>query len=108
MLIPTASLAKCSIRAQQRGGPRRKLSPTFLETILLHDPWRSAIPRQGVRIAGAWFNDTVDFEGAGIAHELWLNRSRFTSNVDLRRVRTASLLPLNGSVINGTLASARP
>ncbi len=30
----------------------RLLSPGFLETILLHDPFRRAVPCQGVRIIG--------------------------------------------------------
>jgi hypothetical protein len=81
----------------------RKLSPAFLDTILLHDPWRTAIPRQGVRIAGAWFVEPVDLEEADIAHELWLNRSRFTADVNFRGLRTRSLMSLNGSVIAGTL-----
>lgn len=35
-------------------GPNRdrRLSQGFLETVLLHEPFRSATPRQGVRIAG--------------------------------------------------------
>jgi hypothetical protein len=31
-------------------GSERWLSPLFLETLLLHDPWRSAVPRHGIRI----------------------------------------------------------
>jgi hypothetical protein len=84
-------------------GPERRLSARFLETLLLHDPWRRAIPRQGVRIVGALFAELVDLNEAEIAHEFWLDRSRFTSNVDFHRIRTRSLLSLDGSVFTGTL-----
>jgi hypothetical protein len=84
-------------------GPERRLSAHFLETLLLHDPWRGAIPRQGVRIVGALFDEPVNLVEAEIAHELWLDRSHFTSNVDFHRIRTRSLLSLRGSVVTGTL-----
>jgi uncharacterized protein YjbI with pentapeptide repeats len=82
----------------------RKLSSGFLETILLRDPWRGAIPRQGVHIIGAWFEEPVDLAGAEIAHQLSLEEARLTSDVDLRRIRTKSLVSLDGSaVVTGTL-----
>jgi uncharacterized protein YjbI with pentapeptide repeats len=84
-------------------GPERRLNGRFIETILLHDPWRRAIPRQGVRIVGALFDEPVDLVEAEIAHEFWLVRSRFTSDVDLSGIRTRSLLSLSGSVFTGTL-----
>ncbi len=55
----------------------RKLGQSFLETILLDDPYRSAIPRQGVRILGAWFPEPIDLAHARVEHQLWLHRSRF-------------------------------
>ena len=82
---------------------QRKLSSAFLETILLYDPWRSATPRRGVRIRGAWFDETVDLVEADIDHELWLQKSRFTSDVYFTGVRAKSILSLNGSLITGTL-----
>jgi uncharacterized protein YjbI with pentapeptide repeats len=84
-------------------GPERRLSTAFLEVMLLHDPWRSTIPRRGVRIVGAWFDETVDLVEAEIAHELRLSRSRFTSEFYLVRLQMQSLLSLYGSVITGTL-----
>jgi hypothetical protein len=39
---------------QQNGWPpTRTVRAAFLEAILLHEPFRSAVPRQGVRIIGA-------------------------------------------------------
>ena len=51
----------------------RRLSPAFLEAVLLHDPWRGAIPRQGVRIAGALFSDPLDLSHARLNCQLWLD-----------------------------------
>jgi hypothetical protein len=56
--------------------PERRLCPTFLETILLHDPWRSAIPRQGVRLEGVWLEDPLELSHALIPCTLWFRRSR--------------------------------
>ena len=42
----------------------RKLSQVFLETILLGEPFKGAVPRQGVRIVGAWFEEPIDLENA--------------------------------------------
>jgi hypothetical protein len=42
----------------------RVLRPEFLETMLLHEPYRSAVPRQGVRIVGAWFKEKLDLSDA--------------------------------------------
>src|SRR5438034_9918074 len=41
----------------------RILTPAFLETILLNDKYRVALPRQGVRITGARFVKTIDLAG---------------------------------------------
>ena len=68
----------------------RKLSSAFLETVLFYDPWRSAIPHQGVRILGAWFDEPIDLVEAEIFQEIRLDHSRFTSDVDLSKVRRNS------------------
>ena len=43
------------------GWPKsRVLQPEFLETILLREPYRSALRRQGVCIVGAWFTEPLN------------------------------------------------
>lgn len=54
------------------GGDRR-LTPEFLSDILLRNPWRGELQRQGVRIYGGWFDETVDLQGARLEHELWVS-----------------------------------
>ena len=75
----------------------RELSPAFLETILLHDPFRSALTRSGVRIVGAWFRQPVDIADATLDRQLWLDQSRFNSNVDLSGLKTAKMVSFEGS-----------
>ena len=60
---------------------KRRLSPEFLEMILLHKPWSSALPRQGVRIVGAYFDAPVDLAESSLEHPLWLHDSRFAGTV---------------------------
>ncbi|MCH7780212.1 MAG: hypothetical protein IH848_05140, partial [Acidobacteria bacterium] len=81
----------------------RKLSSKFLETILLHEPFRSALTRNGVRIIGAWFRESVDLANAKLEHQLWLDNSRFDSSVDISGLKGASHLSLEGSTFTGTL-----
>ena len=69
----------------------RILSSRFLETILLHEPFRSAIPRQGVRIFGAYFPDEINLTDASIERPLMVDRSRFKSQVDMFRLRTPAV-----------------
>ena len=81
----------------------RKLSSIFLETILLHEPFRSAIPRQGVRIIGAYFPDDINLTDASIERPLMVHKSRFKSQVDMFRLKTLALISLEGSKFDGGL-----
>ena len=75
----------------------RKLTSDFLETILLHEPFRSAIPRRGVRIFGAYFPNCIDLRDASIERPLRLAQSRFKSQVDMSRLRTPTVISLEDS-----------
>ena len=107
-------IANFNIRANEELDPRnpdhddkwsdnRRLSSRFLETILLHEPFRSAIPRQGVRIFGAYFSDVIDLIDASIEQPLLLYKSRFKSQVDMNRLRTPTVISLEGSKFDGDL-----
>jgi hypothetical protein len=82
----------------------RVLRPVFLETLLLHQPWRDAVPRHGVRIVGAWFREPLDLSNAELTCALQLVWSRFESEVNLSRLRTPHLLSLDGSAVTGMLS----
>lgn len=75
----------------------RELRGTFLEAILLHEPFSSALTHKGVRIIGAWFREKIDLESAEIDHEVWLDWSRVENSVKLSGARTGHLLSLEGS-----------
>ena len=81
----------------------RKLRSSFLETILLHEPYRSSIPRQGVRIIEAYFPNRIDLSDASIHRPLILEQSRFDSNVELSRLTTSTYISFQGSIIKGKL-----
>ena len=72
--------------------PNRVLRPAFLETILHHEPYRSALPRHGIRISGAWFRDRIDLSNSILIHQLWLNASRFDSVIDLAHLKTSNVI----------------
>ncbi len=80
-----------------------KLSKQFLETILLKDPYKSALPRQGVRISGATLTETIDLSGAHFPWDLWLVDSIFEKDVDLSEIDAASGVKLDRSQVKGEL-----
>ena len=82
---------------------RRTLSPRFLKTILLHEPFRSAVPPQGVRIIGAYFKDAIDLSDASIEWPLALRESLFKSSSMMRRLRTPKFVSFDGSRFDGEL-----
>jgi len=81
----------------------RLLGPGFLESVLLHEPWTSALPRQGVRINGALFDAPVELADGRIEHPLQLSNSRFTKRVDFQRIETRSYMSLVRSHFQGQL-----
>ena len=81
----------------------RKLSSRFLETILLHEPFRSAVPYHGVRIVGAYFPDCINLRGAVLERQLMLYGSYFDSKVDMTFLKTSTFLALTGSKFDSEL-----
>ncbi len=77
--------------------PQRELSKRFIETISLSDPYRSNIPRQGIKIIGARFRETVDLSHAKLDRDLWLTNSSFEGT------SAAEALNLVGAEIAGHL-----
>ncbi|MFQ5965915.1 MAG: hypothetical protein ACE5KZ_16745 [Candidatus Scalinduaceae bacterium] len=75
----------------------RILTPEFLKTILLRKPYRRALTYHGVRVIGAWFSEILDMSNASLAHDLWLDSSRFDSNVELSFLKTTHLISFENS-----------
>src|SRR5262249_60299791 len=87
----------------------RILRPKFLETILLEDKYRSALPRRGVRIVGARFTQRIDLVNAELKHELWLNDCLLEQGVDFSGAKSSNLLSFDGSKVDGafTMTASR-
>ena len=82
---------------------RRKLSSSFLRTILLNEPFRSAIPHRGVWIIAAYFKDEIDLRDASIQRLLALHSSLFNSPVNMSRFKTTKFISFTGSRFEGAL-----
>lgn len=78
--------------------PRREVSPAFLRTIALSDPWRGAINSRGVRIVGAWIRHPLIFADTTIDHEMGLESCRFDAPVNLNGLHTPHSFSLSNSV----------
>lgn len=85
----------------------RVVSAAFLETVLLQEPYRGALCRQGVRIVGAWFKEALDLESARLGHTLWLDNARFEQEVQLSDLKSTDPLSLEGSYFARSLAISR-
>jgi hypothetical protein len=85
------------------GGSRdqRVLTPLFLNTILLFEPYRSAIPRQGVQIRGAHFRDAVNLAGGELARDFSITDSNFDRDLDLQYLHARGSISLEKSRIVG-------
>ncbi len=83
----------------------RTLRPIFLETILLHRPYKEALTRNGVQIVGAWFKESLDLSSSSLTHELTLRSCRFDSYVRLDNIRTSGVIGLRDSKFNGGLTA---
>ena len=81
----------------------RVLTPKFLQTILLDEPYRSAITRQGVDIRGGWFREPIEMENASIECRLGLFGCRVDGNVNFFMLKSSESIALNGSTFRGIL-----
>ncbi|MBI3363351.1 MAG: hypothetical protein HY033_00415 [Ignavibacteriae bacterium] len=85
-------------RKQEGWSDDRLISQTFLEDIFLHEPYRSALPRQGVRVAGAWIKEEIDLQHAKIERPWLLDKSRVEAEVNLSYLHSLSPISFEGSV----------
>ena len=79
------------------GHENRILTPRFLRTILLFEPFVCSHTERGVRIVGAWIKDSVDLAGGNIQCILWIADSLFGSYTNLSQTTFASLVSFVGS-----------
>ncbi len=89
--------------AENENAKKRVLRSRFLETILTHEPYKSALTRRGVCIVGAWFREKVDLSNANIDYELWLEKSRFDYGLDFNSLKTSNHVSFEGSVFKSTV-----
>jgi hypothetical protein len=78
----------------------RTLSSQFLRMLVFNESFRSCIPAEGIRIAGAWFKEPVDLTHGRLSHQLWLEKCRFEEIVDLGDLHVNGWLSLEGSTFS--------
>ncbi|MBU2519570.1 MAG: hypothetical protein KKB57_18435 [Proteobacteria bacterium] len=80
---------------------RRLIRPEFLYTVLLHEPWRSALSNWGFRLGGAYFAEPILMPHAEVIHEFWLTGCRIEYLLLLYDARFAHRLVITGCRVNG-------
>jgi hypothetical protein len=81
----------------------RILSSAFVETILTQDKYLAAIKRNGLRVTGARFKETLDLQNLELASKLWLESCLFERGVDLSWTKTTQPVAFNNSKVRGEL-----
>jgi urease beta subunit len=84
-------------KAPEHWPQSRLLTPSFLEAILLKEPYVRAVPRHGVAIVGARFSELVDLSEAVLTRPLLLHDSVFDKGANLLRLKSEYSLDLDGS-----------
>ena len=79
---------------------RRKLGAHFLRTVLTREPYRSAIPPEGVQISGASFDGNVVLRDAVLARVFGIFDSRFSGKFDMNRLQTSTTVAFSGSTFD--------
>lgn len=82
---------------------RRRLTPGFIADLLLREPYCSSLHRKGVRIVGAWFDDSIDLEWAEVTRPILLGRCRFEKPVRLEGFRTPRSVSFKASAFTASL-----
>ena len=90
------------------GDGRRTLSSGFLKAILLHEPFRTAIPDRGAIIVGAYFPESVDLSDAVLGRPLALRGSWFQGSALLARLKTPGSVSLAASKVDGSAGPWTP
>jgi hypothetical protein len=77
---------------------QRRVGAAFIERVLTQDPWRGALPHQGLRIVGARVAEPLDLLSARITSVFGLIGSRVESKVDFFQARFDSSVYLDATV----------
>ena len=85
--------------------PDRTITPEFIDAILFSEPYRSNVPREGIRINGARFSAPLDFSNGELIHPLRLEGSFFKWDVNLTGVSSRFDISFNKSSIDGSLVA---
>ena len=83
---------------------RRKLTAGFLRTLLAREPYRSAVPPEGVRISGAIFQEDVILRDAVLVRVLGIFDSKFLGKLEMNRLRTPTSVAFTGSTFEKELS----
>jgi hypothetical protein len=82
---------------------KRVLRTAFIEKILTDDTYSGAIKRNGIRVTGARFSETLDLQNLDIGSGLWFEQCLFEQGADLSWLRTTQPIAFNHSTATGPL-----
>jgi uncharacterized protein YjbI with pentapeptide repeats len=76
----------------------RELRPRFIESMLEVEPYRSALPNQGLHVVGAWIRDPMSLGRRRLQRACRVEHSRFEAKASLRSMRSIDDISFRKSV----------
>ena len=83
------------------GDARRKLGADFLRTVLVREPFRSAVPPEGVRITGANLVGDIDLRDAVLVRVFGIVDSKVVGKFVMNRLHTPTSVAFSRSTFEG-------
>ena len=77
----------CDVHKAEDWGDERVLTQEFVETVLLHQPFRDAYGKRGFRIRCAKFEEDLDISQSHFPHEIWFDESYFPKGLTLEHFK---------------------
>ena len=97
----------CDPRKADQWPDSRNLRSLFFETLLDHEPYRTVLRRNGLRVACANVAEALNLSHLAIEHALWIQSTRFRGLVNLVDFKSSSLINLYDMVADRQVVADR-
>ena len=104
---PGGQSKKCDVSKAEKWPRDRILRQEFVETVLLHQPFRDAFVRRGFRIRCAKFEEMLDLSQIHFPYELWFDKSFFPEGIEATDLHIDRTFSLEGSRLGGSFDADR-
>ena len=98
---PEGASDDCDVATAETWPADRVLSPAFVQTVMFHEPYRSAYTSSGFRVLCARFDSSLDLRQGRFAHEFWIEFSYLHNGVVFFHFAIENIISFEGSRVSG-------